>query len=156
MLEAKMRGAQEAELQSLCGGSTSNESVEPATPVASGPASQSTPASAPKQPRSKSKKDHTSKWVETTDHIQSTSAVGLLGELSELILMVFEAIKSAVSEHRDLTPVREVLVVRQRFKLWKDAKEKLDQDLGWAPDVRKPVVEILTILALDLGQGEQY
>ena len=69
--------------------------------------------------------------------------------------MLLEEIKSAVPEYRDVPSVQEVLEVRKRFKIWKDEKGKLDQDLGLAPDVRKPLAENLTKLALDLGQGEQ-
>ena len=149
-----MRGTQKADLYILCGSSTSNESVEPALPVVSRPALQSTPASATLQPKSKYKNDHTTGWVETTGQVQSTSDIGLLGELSELNLMLLEEIKSAVSGYQDVTPVQEILEVRKRFKLWKDQRGKLDQDLGEATDVRNSLVEILTLLALDLEQGE--
>ena len=149
-----MRGTQKAELQSLCGSVTNNGSVESATPIASRPASQLTPASAPEQPQSRSKKDHTSVWVETANHIHGTSDVGLLGELVELIARLLDEIKSAVWEYRDTDSVQVVLEVRDRFKLLKDETRKLDLDLGWAPHM-KLLAEKLTMLALDLGQGEQ-
>ena len=133
-----------------------NKLDRPAMHVASRRVPRSTSSSAPGELQPRVSKDDTTGWVKTTSSNHTNSEEGLVGGLVELILILFEAVKSASSRHRSIISVRKVLQTRKRLKAWKDGKEQLDQKLGGAPEVRRLLVKTLTLLALVLGQGKAY
>ena len=152
-----MQGGREVDVNCRDGSSIVNNKLDrPAMHVASRRVPRSTSSSAPGGLQPGVSKDDTSGWVKITSSNHTDSEEGLVGGLVELNLILFEAIKSASSRNRSIISVREVFQTRKRLKAWKDGKEQLDQKLGGAPEVRRPLVRTLTLLALGLGQGKAY
>lgn len=104
------------------------------------------------------------RWLtgnDTSERVATSSStpnphVALALGLMELDHTLFEKILSAVQGHKDTASVRSILETRHRYLLLEDDQDMLDQKLSRAPDMRRPLIENLALLAFTLHQGKPW
>lgn len=97
----------------------------------------------------------TSEWVATSSSTPNPH-VALALDLMEFNRPLFEKVLSAVQGQEDTASVRSLPETCDRYMLWEDDKHMLDQKLSRAPDMRRPLIENLALLALTLYQGRPW
>ncbi|KAL8787040.1 MAG: hypothetical protein Q9195_007945 [Heterodermia aff. obscurata] len=98
-----------------------------------------------------------SDWAEGFAPNPVGTSQGLIGEYGCLLKLCWDEICAAVQKHSRRSPVPELFdtvdKLRQRFRLWINGEDQLDQRLAYASSIRNELIIKLTVLALDLRPG---
>lgn len=92
-------------------------------------------------------------WIRDLPQTFQDVNEGLMKDLMAVVVRYFEEIEIAAARHQGAPSVREVLELREKFRLWADGFNDPDRRLVEDPPVRRQLVSNLLALLLVLSTG---
>lgn len=108
----------------------------------------------PQQPQADTK--FIDDWIRDLPQTFQDVNEGMMKELMAVVVRYFEEIEIAAARHQGAPSVREVLELRDKFRLWADGFNDPDRRLVEDPPVRRQLVSNLLALLLVLSTGSTW